>query len=315
MPRRSGFTLIELLVVLAIVGILIGLVLPAVQKVRAAALRVSCQNNLKQIGLALHNHHAAVERFPPGRGVPQPGIFSAHAYLLPYLEQDTTAAHIDYTLAPASYSAPPLFHDGSRNLPAATTVVRTFLCPADRATGRVPGSDYAGTSYAANAGTGLNGGNLTGADGVFFLGSAIAISDVTDGSSHTAAFSERPLGGGLGSDSDTRRVMWMMPGGADPSAAACGPGGPGSWYTERGAKWIVGNYGNSLYNHAEPPNPVRWDCLNTMQQKAWAAARSLHPGGVNVLACDGGVRFVRDSVVLVAWRGLGSRADGEVPGD
>jgi prepilin-type N-terminal cleavage/methylation domain-containing protein len=152
MPRRAGFTLIELLVVLAIIGILIGLVLPAVQKVRAAALRVSCQNNLKQIGLALHNHQAAVGHLPAGRGAPQPGIFSAHAYLLPHLEQDNTAASIDYTLAPASYSAPPLFHDGSRNLPAASTVVRTFLCPADRATGRVPGSAGPGRTGCSSSG-------------------------------------------------------------------------------------------------------------------------------------------------------------------
>ena len=313
-PNRRAFTLIELLVVIAIIGILMGLLLPAVQKVRAAANRLSCTNNLKQLGLAMHNHHAAVGSFPAGRGTPQPGIFSAHAYLLPYLEQDNLGAAIDYTSAPASYAAPPKTYDGSRNYPAATTVVRVFLCPTDPASGRVPGSPYGGTSYAANAGSGANGGSLTGADGVFYLGSSVRVEDITDGSSETAAFSERPLGGGPGTEADARRVMWMMPGGADPSAASCGPPAAGSWYTERGAKWAVGNYGNTLYDHADPPNAARWDCLNTQQQKAWAAARSHHPGGVNVLFCDGSVRFVADAVNPATWRALGTRAGGEVAG-
>src|SRR5690242_3105702 len=167
--RRRAFTLIELLVVIGIISILMGLLLPAVQKVRAAANRLSCSNNLRQIGLAMHNHHAAVGSFPAGRGTPQPGIFSAHAYLLPYLEQDNLGAEIDYTSAPASYAAPPVSYDGSRNFPAVTTVVRTFLCPADPVAGRIPGSMYGGTGYAANAGSGANGGSLTAADGVSFL--------------------------------------------------------------------------------------------------------------------------------------------------
>src|SRR4051794_26422895 len=197
-PGRRAFTLIEVLVIIAIIAILIGLMLPAVQKVRAAADRVKCANNLKQIGLALHNYQLTVGSFPAGRGTPQPGIFSAHAYLLPYLEQDNLGATIDYASAPASYAAPPLTYDGSRNYPAATTLVRTFLCPADPTGGRVPGSPYGATNFAANAGTGTNGGSLAGADGVFFLGSAVSVADITDGSSATAAFTERTLGGGVG---------------------------------------------------------------------------------------------------------------------
>lgn len=107
-----------------------------------------------------------------------------------------------------------------------------------------------------------------------------------------------------------RRVILELPGGADPTAAACRPSA-GAWNTERGGKWIVGNYGNTLYNHADPPNPARFDCTNATQQKGRLAARGDHGGGVNVLSCDGSVRFVGDGVSPAAWRALATRAGGE----
>src|SRR5688572_3662940 len=175
MPRRStrpAFTLIELLVVIAIIGVLVGLLLPAVQKVRAAAARVACVNNLKQLGLGLHNYHGVHRRLPPGRGTPLPRIFSAQAYLLPYLEQDALQAQIDFTAPPADFTVPPsTIFDGSKNYPAAITAVSVLLCPADPGGPRVPGSAYGATNYVANAGSGTAAGNLTGSDGVFFLGS------------------------------------------------------------------------------------------------------------------------------------------------
>jgi len=309
--RRSGFTLIELLVVIAIIAILIGLLLPAVQKVREAAARSQCQNHLKQIGLALHNYHAANRRFPPGRGPTHPGIFSTHAYLLPYVEQDGLRGLIDFDAAPATYTVPPAtIHDGSRNYPAATTAVRIFACPSDPADGRVAGVAYAGTNYAANAGTGGGGSaGLDAADGVFFRGAGVRVEEIADGTSATSAFSERTLGEGGPGPVDPRRAVKELPGNPDATPATCDAGG--SWNAERGAKWIVGNYGNTLYNHALPPNPPGADCTNMTQQKGRMAARSLHPGGVGVLFCDGSVRFVADGVAPDVWLAAGTRAGGE----
>jgi prepilin-type N-terminal cleavage/methylation domain-containing protein len=312
MRRRQAFTLAELLVVIAIIAILIGLLLPAVQKIRAAAARAACSNNLKQIGLALQAHHDTLGRFPPGRGAPLPAVFSAHAHLLPFLEQDALQRGIDYTAAPVTFSiAGGPTYDGTANLPAATTAVKVYLCPADRGGGRVPGSPYGATSYAANAGSGGGDfGGITQSDGVFFLGSAVGFGDLLDGSSQTAAFSERTLGPGQ-VGGDRRLLILERPPGADPSPSGC-DAEAGTWNAERGAKWILGNYGNTLYNHALPPNPGDWDCMDVRQQKGWLAARSGHPGGVSVLFCDSGVRFVADGTAAVVWQALATRAGGEI---
>ncbi|MEX2173947.1 MAG: DUF1559 domain-containing protein [Pirellulaceae bacterium] len=314
---RRGLTLVELLVVIAIVGLLLALALPAVQMARTAAARMACANNLRQIGLALHQRHISHESLPPGRGTPVPRIFSAQAYLLPYAKQGNLHGTIDFDAPPAEFTVfPATFYDGSRNLAAATSQPLLFVCPSDPARGRVPGSTYGGTNYVATADSGVTSGLLTAADGVFFLGSAIRIEQITDGSSQTAAFSEKTLGQGAGaaggSPGDPRRAMRELPGAMEPTVGACGASGSGDWNHERGAKWIVGNYGNTLYNHALPPNAPAWDCLNATQQKARTAPRSNHPGGVHVLFCDGSVRFTSDQIHLPTWQALATRAGGEV---
>jgi prepilin-type N-terminal cleavage/methylation domain-containing protein/prepilin-type processing-associated H-X9-DG protein len=310
---RRGFTLIELLVVIAILAVLTGLLLPAVQKVRAAAARTACANNLKQIGLALHAHHDSREHFPPGRGSPLPAVFSAHAHLLPFLEQASLQRGIDFSAAPVTFSvAGGPTYDGTANSQAAGATIKTYLCPADPGGDRPPGSPFGATGYAANAGSGtVDLGSLTGADGVFFLGSATRFRDLPDGSSQTAAFSERTIGPGTAGD-DRNRLILERPAAADPTTSDC-DAGAGTWNPDRGAKWILGNYGNTLYNHALPPNPPGvWDCMDVRQQKGRLGARSGHPGGVSVLFCDGGVRFVADGTSGDIWTGLATRAGNEV---
>ncbi len=310
--RRPGFTLIELLICLAIMVSLVGLLLPAVQQARAAARRISCFNNLKQIGIALHARHDSRQSFPAGRGTPAPKIFSPHAALLPYLEQAAAQSLIDFDAPPADYTAGPIVYDGSRNLPAARLRLPLFHCPA-ASPQYVEGSIYGSTGYAANAGSGSNAGSLIDADGVFHLGSAIKLRDILDGSTHTAAFSERMLGDGaarLASEMGRSELtMREIPLAVDPSSINCLASASGNWNHERGAKWIVGNYGNSLYNHALAPNSTEWDCLNMSQQKARMSARSRHVGGVGVLFCDGHVQFVDNTIALSTWREFATRAE------
>lgn len=315
--QPPGFTLVELLVVIAIIGALVALLLPAVQAAREAARRSSCINNLRQIGVALHNHHAAKQQFPPGRGETMPAVFSAHAYLLPYLEQGSLEQAIDYHDAPTPFS---IFngpsYDGAANQPAATTPVPIFLCPSDQAGGLINGSHYGATNYAACAGSGLvDYGTLTDADGAFFLGSRVKIKDITDGSSHTVAFSERTLGSGGTSDEigtpDLARLVRELPGAADTAPEDCNASSD-NWNTERGAKWILGNYGNTLYNHLYPPNATECDCMNQRQQKGTMAARSEHSAGVATLYCDGSARFEPESIDLRVWQASATRAGGEI---
>ena len=313
--RTRGFTLIELLVVIAIIAVLIALLLPAVQQAREAARRTQCKNNLKQIGLAIHNYESSLQVFPPGRlGFPM--VFSVQAHILPYLESAGLYNLLDFNTAP-NFGTPstPM----KQNEIAARTKIAAYLCPSDF--GQVPGSDFGPTNYVASAGSGTGIANsINTGDGVMFSRSSVRFRDVTDGMSSTACFAEQTLGvGGNPSSAGSNptksdgEVLELV--GATPTTdAACVPGG-GTWSGLRGAKWLNGHYGDTIYNHYYGPNSSTPDCGNKSHNYGLTSARSRHEGGVQILLCDGSARFISENIDLSIWRALGTRAGNEVVGE
>ncbi|OJW25107.1 MAG: prepilin-type N-terminal cleavage/methylation domain-containing protein [Planctomycetales bacterium 71-10] len=329
--RRRGFTLIELLVVIAIIAVLIALLLPAVQAAREAARRMQSTNNLKQMGLALHNYESSNGCFPGSGGKSSSG-FSVQSRLLPYLESASLFNAVNFSL-PLS-SGPPTFSFHPAQTTASRTVIAAFLCPSD---GRDPlypdyyqGVPTAGTGYVANvgSGTGTYYDSRYPTDGVFWDNSAVTIAAVVDGTSNTMFMSQCHLGAGVdttgATPSDRARQMvnvasqfrptTVAPGGYTPSAnnpdLAALTANPTAWSGTRGVSWIVGTQAMTGFSAYQPPNSRVPDAYG--HGFGWIGARGPHPGGVLTLLGDGSVRFVKDSVDLAAWRALSTRAGGEV---
>jgi prepilin-type N-terminal cleavage/methylation domain-containing protein len=331
---KSGFTLVELLVVIAIIGILVGLLLPAVQAAREAARRMSCGNNLKQIGLAIHNYESANRKLPIGwNGLHDNAQNTTYrwsylATILPYLEQGNVYNNLNLTrtlYGPGGGQPPRPEH-----VEIISTLIPTYLCPSDRGspvagpTGLV---DSAPANYVACFGSGINNpddpsddGQMDGrADGVFSSTTWRSLSECTDGLSNTIAVSESLLGVG-GADlpaaqrSDPTRYMALIVPLTNVNVTNCDQETPSSvnrFVASRGRLWAGQAYENTAYNHFFSPNTARFDCFFWVNL-GFKAARSNHTGGVQGLRLDGSVNFYSNSVDLAIWRAISTRAGGEV---
>ena len=342
MKRNDGFTLVELLVVIAIIGILVALLLPAVQAAREAARRNQCMNNLHQIGLALQNFESVKKQYPFGKGPSYPAPapvyarWSVQSQILPYMEEQSLYSSLDFKFAPetpgmggviafmpAYSNATGQNHDGSR------APIPGFICPSDEP----PDPSWpGGNNYCGNQGGWLcDRADRVDADapkpgdvapdevqtGVLYFQSKVRAAKVTDGLSNTAFFSERLRGRG---QPDPIADMFVMPPqtSLDATFTACTAIDPTTatpLTSKWGWSWVMGENCCTLYNHVSPPNthacggPGFPGSMTNMAMQV--PPSSAHPGGVQLMMGDASVRFLSDGVELVVWRAIGTRAGGE----
>jgi prepilin-type N-terminal cleavage/methylation domain-containing protein len=322
---RRGFTLIELLVVIAIIAVLIALLLPAVQSAREAARRMQCSNNLKQLGLAMHNYHGALNAFPIGvLGIRSPthyaragdptGAINRRTWafmILPYIEQGPLFQSVNFSLP---YNPP----TGAANNTVSETLIAVYLCPSDSTTNQIDQDNRREGSYVVNWGNSnwnqnlfttnnpFVGNPLVPGNPVAFIGApftmdkSFSIQNITDGTSNTLLMAEVVIGATMGAkgyehrgdiyNDDYNCAMFMA-------------------YTTPNSTipdWIADGY--CRYPYATNP-----PCANsTTAANAYNASRSYHPGGINALLSDGSVRFFKNSINLQTWRALSTTVGGEV---
>jgi prepilin-type N-terminal cleavage/methylation domain-containing protein/prepilin-type processing-associated H-X9-DG protein len=316
--KRRGFTLIELLVVIAIIAILIALLVPAVQKVREASSRTQCINNLKQIGLALHNHHASEKCFPAGclnapysAGTTASGA-SALVQLLPYLDQANLFNKADLNQ---------LIQSAANDPSVTTQEVALFLCPSDISTGKE--SNYGRCNYLASIGADARTNNVDPTTGGAFHRPAFSstpgsskgwrITHFTDGTSNTAAYAEIKRGP-MTTTVPAELMVYNVGSVANTAPTGC-TGTTGASFDYAGGAYFRGTVlWTAFYNHTVRPNDSTfYNCVDGSFLAGHIAARSYHSGGVNVLLADGSARFVANSITLQTWMAIGTRGGNDVP--